>query len=1109
MEPKNNNNNKGKEYNHVYFIESHEKDKTTNLSISKRHPGIQDLVIEYTTISNNGYFITIYSFKIFSEIICKNNKNPQKLEFSITLIDGNKDKFKKYNSNLVMYKDNFFFDFKFPNSGLFNNITPPKSLNQTLTEQFNFFLNYLKDSLKCTKESDEINDLVFSIQKYISDKDLKFDFALYLTIFAECHTKEAIQKQLDLFKIEKIREKGELSDEKIKEINNLFNGYIKEPYKNIVNVFEIGDYKMKLFSVILYFKYNFSNEGINNLYDNKDINIYLYRGLYTFTPLFKENKLPKDKIQEIINESNNFNELKYALEYSLNVEDLLQNISDNIDKFNSCYSTAKKEYKKDKKIKLRIEIGEIVTPNINDNLKNISTLIYKIDIAIKNNELEFYLIFDSAFFKKYITFHHKKDFDNLLIILDLIKFLKINYDLSEVQPNINKSINETGYSLGSDKKLNNIQILNCIKNDINYNSNSKYIKDPKCFEIFNSLNFDSIDNEFKENVKTINWINVFGKEYPNFVTNICERINHIKYFNSLFIIFNINFKNFNIPNEYKFILIKTLQHKYLELAKKTYTPEECPNFFDDSAKIIYFTDQYGENVEGFIREMNDDLPEDIIYEIYMKILTIYFRLSKTIENIIVKFILNKKNKNRESYIVLYLLERCENSKQFITTNFELYMINEDEFLQVKESENIKLLKGLINNEIFPTGGQYFQKYFNHTNEKISIVRTKIETHKITYKEIEPFFEDKNTEQNFYSRLLIIYLNDEDSAKKNYNIIKDNFNKMKKDIICLKYLLEDKEFFFKHSQKDTIVKLSELIESIENGNYNFYKDKENEINLYLSQSQSEVKQRILRKNSVVFLKIYNKQKEMHQEDELKILQESNNELNKYKPFLIGKKLNDVDAELFNIFKTMNLNKESIYQKADEIITLFGLDEKAYKSQVINSLMSLTYKDKILKLVNSLKQLIEVTKVKKGSFYNVLNIVISHLKQNEISNSIHFSIKLLQNYSIDIFDEKDNLIKLLIKIYEFPAILQFLVGNNLDEKMKENLKDSRVLDIFEQIFKFIKVFEDKDKISQMEDIELIRKIKEEINAKNKVVFNASDCIKVLDEVDNLSDIKSKVI
>ena len=1082
MEPQKNNNNKGKEYNNVYFIESHEKDKTTNILLSKNHPGIQDLGVVYSIISDNGYFITIYSFKIFSEIICKNNKNPQKLEFSITLIDGNKDKFKKLNSNLVMYKDNFFFDFKFPNSGLFNNVSPPKSLNQTLTEQFNFYLNYLKDSLKCTKESEEINDLVLSIQKYIIDKDLKFDFALYLTIFAECHKLEAIQKQLDLFKVEKIREKGELSEEKIKEINNIFNEYIREPDKIAINDFEIGDYKMKLFSVILYYKYNFDKEGINNLYDNNDINIYLYRGLYTFTPLFKENKLPKEKIHDIINESNNFNELKNALEYSINVEDLLQNISDNIKIFNSYYPKAKKEFKKDKKIKLRIEVGEIVTPNINDNLKKISTLIFKIDIEIKNAELEFYLLFDSAFFKKYIQFHQKKNFDNLLTILDLIKFLKINYDLSEVQPYINKSINETGYFLGANKKFSNIQILNCIKNDINYNSNSKYIKDPKCFDIFNSLNFDSIDQEFKGNIKSINWINVFGKEYPNFITNICERINHIKYFNSLFIIFNINFKNFNIPNEYKFFLIKTLQHKYRELAKKIYTPEECPNFYDDSAKIIYFTDQYGENVEGFIRDINDDLPEDTIYEIYMKILTIYNRLSKTTENFIVKFILNKKNKNRESYIVLYLLERCENSKEFITANFEFYLISEEEILQVKESENIKLLKGLINNEMFSIGGKCFNKYFNHTNEKLSNVRTKIETHKITYKEIEPFFENKNTEQNFYNRILIIYLNNETLAKETYNKVKE---------------------------KDTIIKLSELIESIEKGDYNFYKEKEKEICQYLTQLQSEVKQRIQRKNNVVFIEIYNKQKEIYQDDELKSLEESNKELNKYKPFLIGKKLNNVDPKLFNIFKSLNLNKEIINQIADEIITLFGLEEKVYKNQIINSLMSLTYKDKLLKLVNSLKQIIEVTNVKKGSFSNILNIVISHLKQNEISNSIHFSIKVLKTYSIDIFDEKDTFIKLLIKIYEFPEILQFLLGNNLDRKMKENLEDSRVLDIFEHIFKFIKVFEDKDKISQMEDIELIRTFKEEINGQKQVVFNTSDCRKLLDEVDNLSDIKSKVI
>ena len=1111
MEDQKNNNNKGKEFNYVYFIESHEKDKTANLTLSNRHPGIQDLAIVHTTINDKGYFITIYSFKIFSKTIYKKNKNPQKLEFSITLQDGNKDKFKKMVTNLDMYKDNFLFNFRFPNSGIFNSVTPPKCLKQSLTEQFNYYLNYLKNSLKCTKESEEINDLVFSIQKYIYEKDEKYSFPLYLTIFVECYKPEVIKRQLNLFKAEKITENGELNEDKKKEINNVINEYLINPNKICIKDAQIEKYKMKLFSVILYYyySYNFNREIINNLFENIDINIYLYRGLYTFTPLFKKYKLPKDLIQEIINVSNNFNELKNGLKYSLNVKDLLQNIFDNIDKFNNCYSEAKKEYKKDKKIKLRLDIGKMVAPNKNDNLKDILDLILKIDFEIQKSGLDFYLIFDSSFFIIYINYYNNEGIDNLLIILDLIKILKRYNDLNEAQISIEKSINVTGYSLGSKKKLSNIQILNCIINDINYNSNSKYIKDQKCFDIFNSLDFDSFDAKFKEINKTINWINVFGKEYPNFVINICERINHIKYFNCLFIIFNINFKKFNIPYEYKFMLIKTLQNKYFELTNKTYNQEECPNFFDDSAKLIYFTDQYGENVEGFLHELNEELPEDTIYEIYMKLLTIYKESSQITENIIVKFILNKKNKNRESYIVIYLLERCEKAKELIIKNFEYYLINEKEILEVKETENVKLLKGLIDNEMFITGGKSLNKYINHTNEKLSIVRTKIVKNEINYNELEPFFEDQSAEKNFYNRLLIIYLNKGDMAKETYNKVKENFYCMKKNICDLQNLLEDKEFFFQNSQKDNIVNLEKLIKSIKNGNYNFYIQKEKEISEYLEPTLNEVQQRILRRNSSVFKEIYKRQKDIHPDDEIKCLEDSNKELDKYKPFLIGKNLNNVDTELFDIFKSLNLSKESISFIADELIALFDLEEKTYKNQIINSLMSLTYKDKLLRLVNSLKYIIEVTKVKKGSFYKILNIVISHLKQNEISNSLQFSARVLQTYSIDIFNEEDNSIKLLIKIYEFPEIIQFLLGNNLDSKFREDLQKRKALDIFEQIFKLIKVFEEKDKISQMEDIELIRAIKEEINGQKKGSFNISDCVKILDEVDNLSDIKSKVI
>jgi hypothetical protein len=304
--------------------------------------------------------------------------------------------------------------------------------------------------------------------------------------------------------------------------------------------------------------------------------------------------------------------------------------------------------------------------------------------------------------------------------------------------------------------------------------------------------------------------------------------------------------------------------------------------------------------------------------------------------------------------------------------------------------------------------------------------------------------------------------------------------MKNAINDLEDLVEDKKFFFINSQKDNIKKLEELIKSIKEKNYNFFKEKENEINEHINPSKNEIKKRTYRRKSRAFLEIYNKLKEIHPNNEIKMLEESNNVINKYKPFLIGQKLNNVDIELYNIIKSLNLNKETIIKRADELITLFELDEKAYKKKIINSLISLTYRDKILKIVTSLKQIIELAKVKKGHLYKILDIIKSFLEKNEISISIDFSIRILQNYLIDIFDEEDNLIKLLISLNEFPEIIQNLLEGNLGEITKNNLIGRKTLDTFEQTLKFLKVFQEKDKLSELEDLQLITIIRQEIKS-----------------------------
>ena len=125
-------------------------------------------------------------------------------------------------------------ELKFANAGLSNKILPPKSLQLSLEEYFNYYLNYIKETLKCTKESEEINDLIISVQKVLEEKNENYNFNFYLKIFVECQKIKTIQNHLNLFKIERINI-GQLDIENMNEVEEVFNSYIGEPNKININ----------------------------------------------------------------------------------------------------------------------------------------------------------------------------------------------------------------------------------------------------------------------------------------------------------------------------------------------------------------------------------------------------------------------------------------------------------------------------------------------------------------------------------------------------------------------------------------------------------------------------------------------------------------------------------------------------------------------------------------------------------------------------------------------------------------------------------------------------------------------------------------------------------
>ena len=186
--------------------------------------------------------------------------------------------------------------------------------------------------------------------------------------------------------------------------------------------------------------------------------------------------------------------------------------------------------------------------------------------------------------------------------------------------------------------------------------------------------------------------------------------------------------------------------------------------------------------------------------------------------------------------------------------------------------------------------------------------------------------------------------------------------------------------------------------------------------------------------------------------------------------------NVNEDLINIIKSLELNEVIINNEVDNLMKIFMLENMDDKNKLTNSILSLKYSEKIIKLISSLKNIFEITKVKKGVFSNLLNIIKSYLDKQQIVCTIQFSINILKSYSIDIFDENDNFNNILIKLSNYETVQ--ILYNTTEEEYKKKMEEINDKD-YEENYKFIKIFKDKDEITKMKDKELLEKIKGELS------------------------------
>ena len=1104
--------------NYMYFIENHIETSQATIKLSKTMDGIKNLQKVKNGIldkgQNNKYEYSIYRISIYPKII----GNIKEIEVPIKLIDKNNNEF-KYEIILKNFQnDIFIFNIKFVAKvgWLNNNIEPPLSFPFSNEEQFDIYVNYLRVDLKLKQYSKQNEALIQSALKFFG-QDKEYNFALYLQTFLECFATKYLKNLLKVFKPERIRTVGVLDGMKSKKLCNILKHLEKKPEKVLKNINPKDKEKfgISLFGIILYFTFNFDNNRMDDLLNNKiqENKNYIDKALINYNILFKDLKLNQDNIISLIENSNNSNEINNSLAYSKDIIELLQIIISNFKKIFDIYKT--ETTTKSKESIPKFDINSIITPNKNDNMNELSQLYRKLLKNQKDKNLNKpFILFDDSFYEKYINYFKNSNVDNLFCIGEMIKETK---DYAKNNININTIIHDTGIHLASTGKIKNIEVLNFLSKDEYYNSS--YYKNIiyRSLDILKGIDISSLNDDFFEKWKKTNLNNIFSEQYNSFCQIIIDKIKDLNEFNLLFKLCD-NSKNNNQPI-FDLYALKLIQNKFLDLYK-SYNPKIHLHLIDDLKLLLFYSDIQNANIDTFLtKNIQISLNVNLVNKIYIELLSTYGDVIKAkTKNIIVKFFLETKdNTNPES--LLYIISNCPKLIKEILQNMNNFCIYKSDIFQLNETDNYKLFKGLLDLKFFEKKEYKKTQYVKNINQVLTEIGDDIEKGEINYNIISVFYDKSKPEDKLEDKLFDILkqisLNDNDKAMNYKNSIDNYYKRSKKVIDDLQLIVDDLVKFYEIKENETIEVIKNIISEIKANKLNYYdKNYTGQYKIFTEKYKKNAEERLVKLGSVFFLVIYNYiKKKIKDEDKLLSKTEETFELLKD---IFTKNINQLRKDLLDI--CLNTIKNKTKEEIDKIIETLAKIFKIQnydKQQIIKSMIILSRKEYVLKISYAISSFLDKIG-SKGQLYKLLEKIIENLKKSSEEQTILNAINDLNSYGIKtdiVNDEKSNYLNILLKLKEQPEALSFLLKTTDDDcrsyqelvgEIDNSFININDIDDLEKCVIIKNKLGNPEELKHEKDIDIIKSFKKEVeNTKDKeieICFNKF--------VNNYSEIKSLV-
>ena len=1094
---------------YIYFIEGFDKEKKMEIKYQ------QELIKPFKTLEledNKNINCLVYRFD--KKKINLKDQDFKNVKMKLILEDSEEGNFEFLIEKIYPDDDLFIFDLQFKRNTFFFQKLPSGQYSLPHRRQYEIYRALFKE-----EDKDQISNLVEYAKPMILNAK-SYEFSFFINIFSDIvYIKDLFDYSL-LFNMKKISGIGIVDDVSLRIAKSLINQNYDNPFEKMIKSKDKKEQEKQLNKIALFlffFNYQYQEEKIINLLENPHYNIYIYKNLLNIDKKYMKYSIPKKCINKLITFANNYDELLTIISYNKNCLEILEIINENhklfIEKFIENEDMEKKEKEKNKdkdkdkgieEVSNKIQMENNIEKKTSDDMEKIRIQIEKL-ISIEKEVNKYFVYFSRKFIESYAKIYNDKNINDLINLLEIIKIIrtdKLSYNIAV------KLIHDKCLIYSSQGKIKNLNLLSFIEND------EILLNDKELQISVDILNFDieKVNDEFIKKWKKIKWFEIFNNQEEQLYKKICDSIKEMKYFGKLFSLLDL----FQKEKDYNDKCLLIMKNTYISLID-TYSKEKCPNCIEDTSSLLYYLNVKNIQISSFIKEYISnvfDVKEmhSIFYNIYSN--NKYNIFNDELKGIIFEFYKNKDNHMfiDPLYLGFYIKynEHLNEDDIFLLNN---YVLQPNDFYNLKEVNNYKLLKTIIESKILDN--QQIANYIEFSRGTATVIFDEIINGKIDYVLIEKFYYNKK-EKEFLDRIkLISQLLQNENIKNNVNhcqeIIKESINNIHQIMDGLQIVQKKLKFFYPNARKDDISNIDELLRNIRSKELFYYKKKEvkEKCDYYLNQKELNSLNLDYKKGNIFFRIFYEEKKKIYKNNDILIMKETEKEINNLINTLKGNTIKNINL---NYLCTMlnKLNKEeknNLGDEIDKLISQYEINTIIDKKKLVNEFLLVSKKNLIYNSVDDFISFIEMTEVEQEEFTQMNKTIVKYLKDPKDINVIELSLELLKNYDIE-FKEGTNYqyLKILDMIKNKKNIIQFVINTTLQQIEKlidyfdKNKWDKGDLPCLLECKKFFNKYFDKNS----KDKEIIRSFINGISQSETFEVNLQKLIDNFESIYNMANL-----